>query len=531
MKIQIYLFISLIAFSCSTQTKTTENAIQLGDLNHQFSISPEAKTDFNQGLLLLHSFEYDDAREFFEKALNTDPSEVMAYWGLALTHYKALWGLQDLDAGRKVMAQLGDSKETRLAKAENQLEKDFWTSIEILYGEGELKERNQKYADHMAQMYAANSDNLEVAAFYALGLMWSGYDNQENLERSSKVAKRIIQENPTHPGALHYMIHANDNPEFAIEAIAAANDYAKVAPDAAHALHMPSHIYVALGMWKEVVSSNRESYDASLNRVEKKQLSGRARGYHSLAWLHYGHLQLGAYDKATAILEEMIQYHSEGTSSKSYLIMMQNQQRIESGTWPETLDFQNINESALTIGMEGKAKIHFLRSLLAYDQKDQATIRKETDALKTHLEASKLQVDDQGVALCSAGPTRYAPNRENLLRTEVVVHQVEALAAMLSADAKSVEVHLSAAVKLEEEAGYDSGPPFIAYPSFEQYGDWLLEQERFEEALTMFEKSLAQRTNRTKALKGKLSALIALGQEGEAVKVRALLQKLQVINA
>lgn len=529
MKSLHFLFLPLLVFACSNPKPVAENNSHLGELNHQFAISSKAKADFDQGLLLLHSFEYDDAREAFEKALDADPDEVMTYWGLAMTHYKALWGLQDVDAGRAIMERLGKSTTERLAKAENQLERDFWTGVEILYGEGELKERNQRYVEHMEQVYQANPNNHEVAAFYSLGLMWAGYDDQENLSKSSAVAKSIIEENPTHPGALHYMIHANDNPEFAIEAITAANDYAKVAPDAAHALHMPSHIYVALGMWQEVVSSNRESYDASLKRVKQKQLNGKARGYHSMAWLHYGHLQLGNYDKATAILEEMINYHADGTSSKSYLIMMQNQHRIEAGTWPEKLEFQDINESSLKIGMEGKAKIHFLKSLLAYDQKDVAAVAEEAAALETHWEASKLLVNEEGVSMCSAGPTRYAPNKENLTRTAVVIHQIKAMAAMLAEDAVTAEAQLLKAVAMEEEAGYDPGPPFIAYPSFEQYGDWLLEQKRFEEAVDMFDKSLAQRTNRTKALRGKLLALQALGQEDQAAEVEGLIQKLQVV--
>ncbi len=528
MKTLTYILSFLIAFSCATPSEHTKSVAHLGNLDHKFSISKEAKAGFDQGLLLLHSFEYEDAREAFDRAQQADPTEVMVYWGLAMTHYKALWGLQNVDAGRAVMTQLGSNQEDRLAKAENQLERDFWMGIEFLYGEGELRDRNQQYVSHMEKMYLRHSGNLEVAAFYSLALMWAGYDDQENLDLSSEVARSIMLENPTHPGALHYMIHANDNPEFAKEAIEAANNYAQVAPDAAHALHMPSHIYVALGMWKEVISSNRASYNASLKRVENKGLNGRARGYHSMAWLHYGHLQMGDYEKAISLLDEMIRYHSDGTSSKSYLIMMQNQQRIESGTWPENLAFQDIDESALKIGMEGKAKIHFLKSLLAFDKKDVTSIRAEAATLKSHLEASRLLVNDQGIALCSAGPTRYAPNKESLTRTEVVIHQIEALADMLSGKSQSVEAHLLEAVALEEEAGYDSGPPFIAYPSFEQYGDWLLERERYEEALILFNKSLAQRTNRTKALKGKLRALLALGQNEEATRVKALLQKLQV---
>jgi len=264
MKISIYVLAISLLVSCTPSKPTTEGT-QLGDLQHTFPISTEARADFDEGLLLLHSFEYEDAREAFQKAVEADSNELMAHWGLAMTYYKALWGLQDVEAGREVINVVGDTKADRLAKAENQLEQDFWMGVETLYGEGELDERNQAYVDHMAEVYDANPGNQEVAAFYSLGLMWAGYNEQEYLNRSAEVAAGIIEENPTHPGALHYMIHANDDPVYAQIALNAANKYAKVAPDATHALHMPSHIYVALGMWKEVVSSNTASYQASLN--------------------------------------------------------------------------------------------------------------------------------------------------------------------------------------------------------------------------------------------------------------------------
>ncbi len=125
-------------------------------------------------LLLLHSFEYVDAREEFEQAIEQDPEELMNYWGLAMTHYRALWGLQAVDAGREVLAMVGDTQDERLAKAETPIEKDFWQGVEILYGEGEINDRNSKYVVHMAEGYKANATNHEVAAFYSLGLMWAG---------------------------------------------------------------------------------------------------------------------------------------------------------------------------------------------------------------------------------------------------------------------------------------------------------------------------------------------------------------------
>lgn len=520
MKNILSLALILLLASCSQNSESTEET-QLGDLQHQFTISPEAKEAFDKGLLLLHSFEYDDAQEEFLKAKEADPNEVMAYWGLAMTEYKALWGLQDVEAGRAIINELGATKEERISKAENQLEKDFWTAVEILYGEGELTERNKAYAEHLANVYEANPDNQEVAAFYSLGLMWAGYDNQDMLDKSAQVAASIIEENPTHPGALHYMIHANDDPMYAEIAINAANKYAKVAPDATHALHMPSHIYVALGMWNEVVSSNTDSYQASLRRVERKELSGKARGYHSMAWLQYGLLQQGEYEKAADLLREMMGYYQDSTASLSYLITMQNQQRIEAGYWPEDVEPVNVDYSEL--GLADISGMHFLNSLLAFDRGDSKTILNEIDVLEGHVRKAGLLVNDQGIAMCSAGPTRYAPSKESIKKSTVVINQMIALVAQLEEDVEKTETYLRKATELESECMYDSGPPFIAYPSFEQYGDWLLAQNRPEDALVQFNASLESRTNRGKALRGKLAALQALGRDEEAKEVMEIL--------
>ena len=168
------IILSGLLLVCSCQDRPPESQPNfLGSLEHQFSISEAARPGFEKGLLLLHSFEYEDAREAFQQAIEADGDELMAYWGEAMTHYKALWGLQDVDAGRVVMQKLGASQEERLDRAENELERDFWFGVELLFGEGEFKERNQTYAQFMEELHAKYPDNQEVAAFYALGLMWS----------------------------------------------------------------------------------------------------------------------------------------------------------------------------------------------------------------------------------------------------------------------------------------------------------------------------------------------------------------------
>lgn len=519
MRLTYALLICFLA-SCGHQSDESSKS-NLGSLQHEFTISDQAKDGFESGLLLLHSFEYDDAREAFQEALAADDTEVMAYWGEAMTHYKALWKLQDVDAGRKVMDRLGDSREERLGKAETQLEQDFWMGVELLYGEGELNERNSAYASHMAELYEKYPKNQEVAAFYALGLMWSvplGRDS-EIFDQSAQIVAGILAENPNHPGALHYTIHAYDDPQYAQLAIEAANLYSKVAPDATHALHMPSHIYLALGMWDEVVASNEASYQASINRLERKGLGDEARGYHSYFWLQYGYLQQERQQDAHRLLKDMVGYTQTAATqqARSYWIAMKNAYLTDAHRWSEDIDPMVVSRQDLGLGSQ--AGHRFFQGRMAYFEGDSETISMELDSLDNEIKAAELVVTSDGITLCSAGTTRYAPNRTDINRSIVMWHQLEALKAMVEGDDSAIENALLQATSLEESIGYSFGPPDIPYPSFEQYGYWLLDQNRPQEALEQFSISLERTPNRTNALRGKLLALEALGNNETAAQV------------
>ncbi len=520
----IFIMTSLLMVNCQVQDGKEAKEGNLGELQHQFVIDAPARASFDKGLLLLHSFEYEDAREAFIEAREAAPDELMAHWGEAMTHYRALWGLQDVEAGREVLARVGDTEEERLARAGDDLERGFWKGVEILYGEGEFHERNKAYAEHMALLYADFEQNQEVAAFYALGLMWSNTLSREDelYNLSASVAEGILEENPNHPGALHYVIHAYDDPDYAKRAEEAADKYSKVAPDATHALHMPSHIYVAMGLWNEVVASNETSYAASVSRMERKGLGDEARGYHSYAWLHYGYLQQKRFDDAAKLLEDMYAFNERAGSnaSKSYLIMMQNHYLVETGK-VNGIKGERINYNNLGLG--SKAGIHFLNAMLAMEAGDAAAIDLELDTLETHIAAAELIVTDEGVALCSAGPTRYAPTRESIIAAQVLAEQMKAMIAALENDVQAEEAHLKQSVAYQDELGPPVGPPNIYSPSYERYGQWLLEQGRMEEALEQFETTLRKMPNRRVSLESKEKILRALDRTEEADEVAELL--------
>lgn len=500
----------------------------LGKLENSFTLKPELQEKFDEGLLLLHNFEYDDALTAFEAATALDSTEVWTHWGEAMCHYKALWRLQNTDKGKAIVARLGDTEEERLASIADPLKKDMWYLVEIMYGEGDFDTRNKKIKEHLSSLHDKYPQNQDIAAFYALSLIWSTeeYGNgSPDLRLAASVADEIIKVNPLHPGALHYKIHALDGPVSAKDALDAADAYAKVAPDAAHALHMPSHIYLALGEWEGVVNSNQNSYDASVKRMTEQELKDGARGYHSFAWMHYGLLQQGKYAAAEKILNDMLTFVPKDPTkgARGYLLGMQSRQLAASGqldkNTPVDLDV-DIND----IGIIPKSVRSFLRAKSAFQKEDLQTIKEEIKWLSEKIYLDSLNIKDSGLAMCAAGNSRYAPTENSVRIAQVVLSQIEGLKAELQADESLFEVKMQQAVELENQTNFPTGPPNITQPSFEQYGEWLLEKGRYEEALAQFDAALLRMPRRSKSLTGKLQALQGLERGDEAAKVRSELQ-------
>ena len=341
-RIQLYLLLGLLLVSACRQKEsagdkiTEDQALSLGEISFNVNGAAEAMPHFIDGVLLLHSFEYADSRAAFQKAQEIDPDFTMAYWGEAMTHNRTLWQGQDKEDAIAALEKLGKTSEERLAKTSSELEKDFLKSTDILFGSGTKYDRDLAYNQYLDEMTKKYPDNHEVSAFYAISLLGASRNGRDAklYDRSARVSQGIIEENPNHPGALHYLIHSYDDPDHAHLANLAADSYSKVAPDATHALHMPSHIYVALGDWEKVVTSNIASWNASVRKA--KRLENESPGsYHALHWLQYGLLQKGEKDKANGLLENMISYNNSDSSktARSYLVSMKGGQLVASENW------------------------------------------------------------------------------------------------------------------------------------------------------------------------------------------------------
>src|SRR5215813_641975 len=262
MRFALLLIILCFAFSANAQQAT------LGKVDFPTSGSAKAQAHFLRGVAALHSFWFEEALDEFREATRLEPDFMMGYWGEAMAYNHPLWSEQDTEAARKVLTKIRDTNNL------TEREHAYINAVRTLYGEGDKLARDNAYALAMERIYRDYPNDMEAAVFYSLSLLGTVRPGDKGYARQAKagaIALEVYQKNPDHPGAAHFIIHAFDDPEHAILALPAAYRYAQIAPEAAHARHMPSHIFVQLGMWDNVVSSNISAFEASDNWVRSKK--------------------------------------------------------------------------------------------------------------------------------------------------------------------------------------------------------------------------------------------------------------------
>ncbi|HEV2146700.1 MAG TPA: hypothetical protein VGR37_04720, partial [Longimicrobiaceae bacterium] len=283
--------------------------LEFGRVHFPNSGSPAAQEPFLRGMALLHSFEYRDAAEAFREAQQADPAFALPYWAEALTHSHVIWGQENLAAARAALTRLGPTPAARLARARTPGERAFAAAVEAMYGEGDEPTRVRAFADATRRWATAMPGDHEAHAFAALGALWQEHHTRDPAAaaalgaEASAHAQLVYQANPRHPGAAHYLIHAHDSPAGSREGLAAARAYATIAPDAEHALHMPSHIFHPLGMWDDMAASNERTWAASRASAAQGGRPGWSVSWHGLNWLQYAYLQQGRWAAARALVD------------------------------------------------------------------------------------------------------------------------------------------------------------------------------------------------------------------------------------
>ena len=316
-------------------------AQQYGTTDFHASGDPEAHALFIRGLMMLHNFEYEDARETFRQARSLDPDFVMAYWGEALTHEHPLWNQQNLPAARAVLEQLAPSAEGRVEKAQTEREKAYIRSVNILFGEGNARERDYAYSAALETISETWPEDVDARALYALSVLATSHDGRDfyKFMRAGAITEELMDRAPRHPGALHYNIHSYDDPVHAPLGLRAADAYSEVAPAAVHALHMPSHIYFALGDYERAGHLNVRSFEAALERIREKNLPYNGQAYHSLSWLIYSRLQEGRFDEARRLVgyTEREWKKADTPTNRNGFIVCRSNYIIDTQAWDDPL--------------------------------------------------------------------------------------------------------------------------------------------------------------------------------------------------
>ena len=481
---------------------------QFGSITFPTSGAPAAQAAFLTGVKALHNFQFDEAAVAFKQAQAADAQFAMAYWGEAMSHNHPLWAQQDLAKAKEALDRLAPTHEARLAKAKLPKEKAFLEAQQVLYfGPGDKLARDLAYSNVMAKLWEQYPDDHEVGTFYALSLLGSVRPGDAGYRRqalAASIAERLFKANPNHPGAAHFIIHAFDDPDHAPLALEAANAYAKIAPSAAHALHMPSHIYVQRGMWEQVKQSNIVAYTAAIELNAKMKLAEGREDFHTLGWLGYANLMLGNVDeskKNVALAKATADRNPTNAGIRDGYLGMRARHIQESGQW-EKLELpaaaapaaggDHANMPGMNMGPpQGSATWIYIVGVSAAKLGDLAT----ADAAEAQLKG--LRERAQG------GPNAYAV-RPHAVREK----ELGAIIRWAKGQKEEALALAKSAVDIEMTMEAPSGPPDPIKPAFELYAELLAAAGKDKDAQVAFEQSLLRTPNRTPSVKG-LAAVLA----------------------
>lgn len=468
---------------------------RLGTIAFPTSGPPAAHAAFLEGVLYLHSFEYQKAEKAFRRAESLEPGFAMAYWGEAMTYNHGVWNEQYPSSARGALERLGPTPEARRARAATPREQLYLEAVEALYGKGGKPRRDTLYAQVMERAVREFPDDLEAKAFYALALLGlnQGVRDTVTYLRAAPYADTVFRANPDHPGAAHYLIHSYDDPIHAARGLEAARAYSRIAPDAAHAQHMTTHIFLALGMWDEVVAQNRIAV----------ALTAPVPGHYT-SWLAYGLIQQGRYGVAGDLIESLRKNLAGAEQPQQYsaYVDMRAHFLLHSEDWESNVFEYRIDYDKMTL--TGHVADVFTDGVVAYRRRDRDGISNAANEVSRLYAA--LQVD-------------RGPNDPATLAARVMARELGGMALYLGGSREQAIRALREAAAIEDAMPMEFGPPAIVEPAHELLGSMLMEIDP-KEAQLQYEHALRMAPGRSRALLGLVRAAVSAGDK--AVAQRAL---------
>jgi tetratricopeptide (TPR) repeat protein len=454
----------------------------------------------------------------------------MAYWGETLCYNHPLNSQMDTKEPRAVLARLGADRAARLAKAPTSREKGFLNAVEDLWGDGDSRQRRLAYMTAMERLYKQFPNDDEVKTFYALSMLSGSVAVDDRTSRmnvkAGTLAMDVFKRNPKHPGAVHYIIHAFDDPVHAPLALEAAKVYAEIVPAVSHAIHMPTHIFIQHGMWNEVANQNMRAYNVGKELWQPGDAPGDMA--HSGDWGQYGFLQLGDYAGARERIAafEWMAETTKNQRASGALSLVRARYIIETEEWKvQAIADDASNETILANGMSAvktgdMATAEKMAGLLASKAKA-APASAEASAGKPAAAAPANPHAEHGGAPASADaaagkPAQAAPamaggGSDAGKGVRIMHKELQALIAQAKGQGDQAIALLKEAVQIEESMRPPNGAADPVKPSHELLGEVLLQAGKPAEAAAAFDTTLLRTPNRARALMGAAKAYAAAG--------------------
>ena len=521
--------VALILVCVALVSPLAQSRPGLGRVVFPNSGAPAAQEDFLRGVAWLHSFGYEDAIDAFRAAQKIDPSFALAYWGEAMSFSQPLWFYEEVPQGRAALAKLAPTPEARIAKAKTAREQGFMRAVEELFGQGNTSTRAAAHASVMSKVALEHPEDDEAQTFYALALLATLPRGDEAVpirERAGEIAARVFARNPHHPGAAHYLLHAYDHPSLAARSLPAARAYAKVAPAASHALHMPAHAFLQAGFWDEAAASDEASWNASIAWAKRRGLSIASRDYHSLAWLQYEWTQQGRFSKTKEAIAFVDQARSAFAAESSAATARQR----AAGVSPQHAGGHGYGEGSEIGRGSGEAALrndrgsmrarYIIESERWQEMKGQTTFDNIEELFALGLSAVNLGDAPRVRVVVDEFRKAAAPGQPAELReqAEIMRRQIEALDVFAQGRQAEALALMDGAASLQARMPKPIGRPFPVKDVNELYGELLLQLNRPREAVNRFDRVLARTPNRSRAL---LGLARAYRNAGDATNARA----------
>jgi len=488
---------------------------RIGRVAFATSCRPDAQARFERAMALLHSFWWEEGGRAFRAVAAADSTCALAYWGLALN----VWGNPFVGGPSGDNLRQGASAAARALAlgAPTARERGFLASVGALYRDYETTPNSRRllaYSDTLARVYRDFPDDPEVAIYYALSLVATALPTDTTFSRQRQAAailNPLFRRFPEHPGLAHYIIHADDSPQLAALGLDAARRYARIAPSAPHAQHMPSHIFVRLGLWDETIAANQRSLDAGIEYARAQGRSVAPEQFHALDYMVYGYLQEGRDSAARRTVAQGLALTAVLASdlvTNYNRVAMEARVPLERGDWAAAA---RLPVRAAGQGGIGEALAHFARGIGAARSNDAAEARVEVTALGA-------------IQTALAGQPGY-----NWSRIVGIKQQAVAAWSLLAAgDTAGALREAKAAADLEDVTEKHPVTPGELLPARELEGDLLLAVGRYPSARAAYEATLRRAPGRPRSLFGVARAAELAGDVAAArTGYRAYLSRMQ----